>query len=82
MSTGTLLNFAVPGHYQEAGQTGVYASPDGRMGLSVDRVKVLAGQLFDPADPRAVMISQRIADEEHVRPGGTAVLVGVPNDAR
>jgi ABC-type antimicrobial peptide transport system permease subunit len=82
MSTGTLLNFALPGRYREAGQTEVYASPDGRMGVSVDRVKVLAGRLFDPADPRAIMISQKIADEEHVRPGGTAVLVGVPNDAR
>src|SRR5215470_10784574 len=29
MSTGTLLNFAVPGRYQEAGQIGVFASPDG-----------------------------------------------------
>ena len=46
MSTGALLNFAVPGRYQEAGQTGVYASPDGRLGLSVDRVKVLAGCLI------------------------------------
>jgi ABC-type antimicrobial peptide transport system permease subunit len=82
MSTGTLLNLAIPGRYQEAAQIGVYASPDGRMGVSVDRVKVLAGRLFDPGDPRAIMISQKIADEEHVRPGGTAVLAGVPNDER
>jgi ABC-type antimicrobial peptide transport system permease subunit len=82
MSTGTLLNLAIPGRYQEAAQIGVYASPDGRMGVSVDRVKVLAGRLFDPGDPGAIMISQKIADEEHVRPGGTAVLAGVPNDER
>jgi hypothetical protein len=50
MSTGTLLNLAIPGRYQEAAQIGVYASPDGRMGVSVDRVKVLAGRLFDPGD--------------------------------
>jgi hypothetical protein len=70
MSTGMLLNLAIPGRYQEAAQIGVYSSPDGRMGVSVDRVKVLAGRLFDPGDPRAIMISQKIADEQHVRPGG------------
>jgi hypothetical protein len=52
------------------------------MGVSVDRVKVLAGRLFDPADPRAIMISQKIAEEEHVRPGGTVLLAGAPNDKR
>jgi hypothetical protein len=34
------------------------ASPAGGDGLSLDRVKVLAGRSFDPADPHAVMISQ------------------------
>jgi len=47
------------------------AGPAGGEGLSLDRVKVLAGRLFDPADPHAVMISQQVADREHLRPGGT-----------
>ena len=44
ISTGTLLNIAIQGRYQAAAQTRVYASADGRMGVSVDRVKI-----FDPA---------------------------------
>jgi len=54
------------------------ASPGGGEGLALDRVKVLAGRLFDPADPNAVMISQRLADREHLRPGGTLDLIGYP----
>ena len=54
------------------------ASPAGGEGLSLDRVKVLAGRSFDPADPHAVMISQQVADREHLRPGGTLDLIGYP----
>lgn len=54
------------------------ASPDGGEGVSVDRVKVLAGAIFDPADPRAAMIDQQLADRAHLRPGGTLHLIGYP----
>ncbi|HSS89850.1 MAG TPA: FtsX-like permease family protein [Streptosporangiaceae bacterium] len=54
------------------------ASPAGDDGVSLDRIKVLAGRLFDPGDPHAVMISQQLADREHVRPGGTLQLIGFP----
>ena len=66
------------------------AGPAGGEGLSLDRVKVLAGRLFDPADPHAVMISQQLAGREHLRPvaeprrvadlrpGGTLDLIGYP----
>jgi len=54
------------------------ASPVGDDGVSIDRVKVLAGRLFNPADPHAVMISQSLADREHLRPGGTLHLIGYP----
>jgi ABC-type lipoprotein release transport system permease subunit len=54
------------------------ASPVGDDGVALDRVKVLAGRLFDPADPHAVMISQRLAGQEHLRPGGTLHLIGYP----
>jgi ABC-type lipoprotein release transport system permease subunit len=54
------------------------ASPAGGEGISLDRVKVLAGRLFDPADSHAVMISQPLADREHLRPGGTLHLIGYP----
>jgi hypothetical protein len=54
------------------------ASPVGDDGVSLDRVKVLAGHFFDPADPHAVMIDQQLADREHLRPGGTLHLIGYP----
>jgi len=54
------------------------ASPVGDDGVALDRVKVLAGRLFDPADPHAVMIDQQLAGQEHLRPGGTLHLIGYP----
>jgi hypothetical protein len=54
------------------------ASPYGGEGISVDRVKIVAGRIFNPADPHAVMINQQLADREHLRPGGTLHLIGYP----
>ena len=47
-------------------------------GLTVDRVRVLAGRLYDPADPQAVMIDQRMATLAHVGPGGTLHVLAIP----
>jgi len=59
----------------------VYAisSPDHAMGVSADKVKVLAGQPFDPDAPAQAMIDPQLAALEHVGPGGTLRLLGVPN---
>src|SRR5579859_6261477 len=54
------------------------ASPFGGEGTLVDRVRVLAGHMFDPADPRAVVISRTLADRAHVGPGGILHLIGYP----
>ena len=54
------------------------ASPAGGEGRSINRVKVLAGHLPDPADQHAVMISQSLAERAHVQPGGTLYLLGYP----
>ena len=54
------------------------ASPDGRTGIAVDRVKVLSGRRFNPADPHEVMIDQTLARQEHLRPGSTLRLIGYP----
>ena len=54
------------------------ASLSGGEGVAINRVKVLAGRIFDPADPHAVMISPVLADREHLRPGGTLHLIGYP----
>ena len=54
------------------------ASPSGGEGVSINRVKVLAGHLFNPADRHAVMITQALADRANVKPGGTLHLIGYP----
>jgi len=54
------------------------ASPSGGEGVAMNRVKVLAGRIFNPADPHAVMISPVLAGRAHLRPGGTLHLIGYP----
>ena len=54
------------------------ASLSGGEGVAINRVKVLSGRLFNPADPHAVMISPVLAAREHLRPGGTLHLIGYP----
>ena len=55
------------------------SSPDGAMGVSVDRVKILAGRLYDPKAPGQAMVDQRLASTEHLTPGSTLRLYGVPS---
>ena len=55
------------------------SSPDGALGITVDKVKVLSGALYDPARPGEAMIDPRLASLEHLRPGGTLRLAGIPN---
>jgi len=78
-ASGAFLQMSLPGPGASpySGLT-AEASPAGDDGVSLDRVKVLAGRLFDPADPHAVMISQQVAAQEHLRPGGTLHLIGYP----
>ena len=57
-------------------------SPDNAYGVSMDRVKILEGQMFDPSDPRSAMVDAALAEREHLGVGGTLHLVGIPNDAQ
>ena len=79
MSSLAYLDMALPaaGSAPDS-QVVAEASPDGAAGISVDRVKIVSGRLFDPADPHAVMIDQRLADMERLRSGGTLHLLGYP----
>ena len=61
------------------GMVNLMSSPDGAMGVSVDRVKILAGRLYDSRAPGQVMIDQRLASAEHLAPGSTLSLYGVPS---
>ena len=71
------MSLPVPGASPFSGMV-AEGSPFGGEGTAIDRVKVLAGRLFNSADPRAVMISPAMADRAHVGPGGTLHLIGYP----
>jgi ABC-type antimicrobial peptide transport system permease subunit len=55
------------------------SSPDRALGVSVDRVKIVAGGLFDPSVRGQAMVDQQLASLEHLAPGGTLRLYGVPS---
>jgi len=71
------MSLPVPGASPFSGMV-AEASPFGGEGVAINRVKIDAGRIFDAADPRAVMINQRLADRAHVRPGGMLHLIGYP----
>ncbi len=57
----------------------VESADDARSGY-LNRVKILQGRMFDPRDPKAVIIDEQLAQQRNLRPGGTLHLVGEPND--
>ena len=79
MASTALLGMAVmTGHGPPDPNANTAASLDGAAGLTVDRVRVLAGRRYDPADPDAVMIDQRMANLAHLRPGDILHVLGIP----
>jgi ABC-type antimicrobial peptide transport system permease subunit len=83
MSTVGLYQAALParrGRQLVAVET--MASPDRRLGLSADRVKVISGRLFGPRAPGQAMVNRQLAGQEHLRPGGTLRLLMIPNNPR
>jgi ABC-type antimicrobial peptide transport system permease subunit len=58
----------------------VMSSPDGAMGVTVDRAKVLTGRLYDTKAPGQAMVDQQLASLEHLTPGSTLHLYGVPSN--
>ncbi len=83
MSTEVVYELAVPGRGgAPAGQLEAVASPDGTLGVTTDRVRVLAGQRPPAADPADVMIDPQLAAGQRLRPGSTLHLIGVPSTAK
>src|ERR1700722_2066307 len=83
MSTEVVYELAVPGGGgAPAGQLEAVASPDGTLGRTTDRVRILAGRRPLLADPSAVMIDQQLAARQRLRPGSTLRLFGVPSTAK
>jgi ABC-type antimicrobial peptide transport system permease subunit len=83
MSTAYLYQTVIPVR-RGLPQTAVnaFSSPDGTLGLSADRVKLVQGRMFSPESHAEAVIDRQLADLEHLRPGGTLHLLGVPNDPR
>ena len=80
MWTSVLYNMGLPqGNGVADTLLEAIASPDGALGVSVNRVRVVQGHLFDPAAPGAVMVDQQLAGREHLRPGSTLHLLGIPS---
>jgi putative ABC transport system permease protein len=59
----------------------VWSSPHGTLGVSADRVKIVQGQMYRPRAAGQAVIDPQLAALEHLRPGGTLRLLGIPNDA-
>jgi putative ABC transport system permease protein len=57
----------------------VMSSPDGALGVTVDRVKVLSGRRYDAKVAGQAMVDQQLAGLEHLTPGGTLRLYAVPS---
>jgi ABC-type antimicrobial peptide transport system permease subunit len=81
MSTEGLFNFTLPArHGPPAVLVEAFSSPDDSMGRTGDRLKMLDGQLPDPARPDTAVIDQDLAAREHLRTGGTLHLLLIPNN--
>ena len=82
VTVATEYNMALPGP-GGAPDTGVqvFASPDDSLGVSGDRVKVTAGQMFGPGARGQAVIDAALASREHLRPGSVLHLIGIPKDA-
>src|SRR3984957_2252794 len=59
-------------------QVQAWSSPDGSYGQAVDRVKLTAGRMFTAGPAIEAVIDPRLASLEHLQPGDTLHLLGVP----
>jgi ABC-type antimicrobial peptide transport system permease subunit len=83
LATEVLYQVTLPtARHAYTNQVYAISSPDHGYGVSVDKVKVLAGRPFHPDEPGQAMIDSQLAALEHVGPGGTLRLLGVPNDPK
>ena len=63
-------------------QVQAWSSPDGSYGQAVDRVKLTAGRMFTAGPAIEAVIDPRLASLEHLQPGDTLRLLGVPANAQ
>jgi putative ABC transport system permease protein len=83
LSTAVLYQVVLPtARHADNNQVTAMSSPDHTYGVGTDKAKVLQGRQFDPDAPGQAMIDSQLAILEHVGPGGTLRLDGVPNDPK
>ena len=83
MSTSIMYFVAVPvGHGAPDTHVVALSSPDRTFGLAADRVKLLQGRLFDPGVAGQAVIDPQLASLEHLQPGGTLRLLGIPTNPK
>jgi ABC-type antimicrobial peptide transport system permease subunit len=83
LSTAVLYNVVLPvRHGLPTTSVQAMASPDRALGASADRVKILQGQMFSPRAVGQAVIDPQLAAVEHLRPGDTLHLLGVPTNRR
>ena len=83
MYTASLYQAELPvRHGVPVDQVETFSSPGLRhlMGVDGDRVKILQGRLFSPRAAGQAVIDQKLADLEHLRPGGVLHLVAIPEN--
>jgi len=80
MSSAIQYNLGLPasgGGFPDT-QLEAFASPDDTLGVSVDRVKMLQGAMFDPGAANQVVIDPQLAARERLRPGSVLRMTGIP----
>jgi FtsX-like permease family len=83
MSSAIQYTMAIPvPHGTPDTQVNVLASPDDSLGVSTDRVKILQGRMFSAGAVGEAVIDPQLADREHLRPGSTLHLMGVPDNRK
>jgi ABC-type antimicrobial peptide transport system permease subunit len=80
MSTEVLYQLALPARHGVPEAVEALSSPDRTLGVSADRVKILQGRLFNPGAAGQAVIDQQLASLEHLQPGGTLRLLGIPSN--
>jgi hypothetical protein len=79
MSSAIQYNLALPaGGGEPDTHLTALASPDDTLGVSVDRVKVTDGAMFDPRAANQVVVDPNLAAMEHLRPGSMPRVIAIP----
>ena len=81
ISTEVYYQIGLPARHGVPELVDALSSPDGALGVSADRVKIVQGQMYGPRAPGQAVIDPQLAAQEHLRPGGTLHLLGIPDNA-